>query len=92
MPFVFWDDLAAGCTKAAELGFDGVVMSDDLTMAAAAHVGSYADRARAALAAGCDMLIVCNHVDGVSAVLDAAASAAPKKTPARLARYLRHFH
>lgn len=23
-PFVFWDDLAAGCTKAAELGFDGV--------------------------------------------------------------------
>lgn len=23
-PFVFWDDLAAGCAKAAELGFDGV--------------------------------------------------------------------
>ena len=23
-PFVFWDDLASGCAKAAELGFDGV--------------------------------------------------------------------
>ena len=23
-PFVFWDDLAAGCQKAAELGFDAV--------------------------------------------------------------------
>src|SRR5829696_8604609 len=23
-PFVFWDDLAAGCRQAAELGFDGV--------------------------------------------------------------------
>ena len=23
-PFVFWDDLAAGCAKAAELGFDAV--------------------------------------------------------------------
>lgn len=23
-PFIFWDDLAAGCRKAAELGFDGV--------------------------------------------------------------------
>ena len=23
-PFVLWDDLAAGCAKAAELGFDGV--------------------------------------------------------------------
>jgi sugar phosphate isomerase/epimerase len=23
-PFVFWDDLAAGCTKAAQLGFDAV--------------------------------------------------------------------
>ena len=23
-PFVFWDDLATGCAKAAELGFNGV--------------------------------------------------------------------
>jgi len=23
-PFVFWDDLAAGCEKAASLGFDAV--------------------------------------------------------------------
>ena len=23
-PFVFWDDLEAGCAKAAELGFDAI--------------------------------------------------------------------
>ncbi len=41
-----------------EIGFDGLLMTDDLSMKALG--GSYEDRSRAALKAGCDMLLHCN--------------------------------
>ena len=43
-----------------EIGFEGLLLSDDLCMGALA--GSHSDRARAALAAGCDLALHCSGV------------------------------
>lgn len=54
-----------------KLGYRGAIFCDDLSMGGAAVVGSYAQRAELALAAGCDMLPVCNNRPELEALLDA---------------------
>lgn len=49
------------------IGFDGVLMTDDLTMRALK--GTHAERARASIAAGCDIILHCNrNMDDMAAV------------------------
>lgn len=70
----------------SQLGFEGVVFSDDLSMSGAESVGGYAERARASLQAGCDMLLVCNNPQGANEVLDYLADYSNPVSQMRLVR------
>ncbi len=52
------------------LRFAGTIISDDLDMAGAGWAGGPAERAAAALDAGCDMILACNDPAAVTTILD----------------------
>jgi beta-N-acetylhexosaminidase len=62
------------------MAFEGVIISDDLGMRAAADVGDFDQRYRASLAAGCDLVLVCRPGDVAQAMSEIAPSEAEPST------------
>lgn len=69
-----------------QLEFEGVVFSDDLSMSGAETVGGYSQRARHALDAGCDILLVCNNPAGADEVLESLQGYTSLTTQLRMIR------
>lgn len=63
-----------------EMGYEGVIISDDLEMKAVAKMHSVAESAVLAIEAGCDVLLVCSDTDALFDAREALAAKARKSS------------
>ena len=70
----------------SQLGFDGAVFSDDLSMKATESFGSMPRRAKLALKAGCDMILICNDRPAAKVTVAALRDYSNPMSLVRLAR------
>ena len=75
-----------------QLGFEGCIFSDDLSMAGATVAGGIVQRAEAALNAGCDMALVCNNPSAADELLAGLEWDMPATSKARLAQMRGRHH
>ncbi|GAB4166117.1 MAG: beta-N-acetylhexosaminidase [Rhodocyclaceae bacterium] len=78
------------CVLREELGFRGVVFSDDLSMEGASSAGGMLERAAMAAAAGCDVVLVCNAPESAALLLDRWRPAPDPAVADRIARLAGH--
>lgn len=53
-----------------KLNYQGLIVTDDLSMKAVSALGDYKERTKLALEAGCNVVTICNNREGASQVID----------------------